>query len=445
MKQAGKRLTAALLAGTILLAMGLAGCRAQREEETIPAVTELTIVFAEGDEIGTAAMMDMVSRFNEAHDDIIVRIQSGGSGTYDEKLKTMESVGEFPDLLETTNVSAYVRAGLLAELPQDIVELFTDVTEFDGKVYTAPHTQNNTTAIIYNKTYFEDNGFSEPQSYEEFFSLCEAIQSRHEMIPLAMGAKDLWHIGFWFNKIYNDQVISADEDFIPHCYEGTKSFTDKNFQKVFTELQRVVSYAQPEWATTPDGEASDYLKEQKAAMIYTGRHILSKLRKQPLDFELGWFVIPGPDGKLRLVGGPSADGLAISAKAAQDPAKKEAAEEFLRFFFDKANYRIYCEALDILPTTVDAPEIQYSDVGQEVLEDLARADSVGPMWNAEIGDKELPSDFRNAVYKLAVDFLQGRIDVETACEQIDSVWKQSTRQFNPVIGAGTAPRGTNKS
>lgn len=90
---------------------------------------------------------------------------------------------------------------------------------------------------------------------------------------------------------------------------------------------------------------------------------------------------------------------------------------------------------------MDAPEIQYSAVGQEVLEDFARADSLGPMWNAEIGEKELPSDFRNAVYEQVVAFLQGRTDVETACEQIDRVWQQSTRQFNPVTGVGTAPRG----
>ena len=102
-------------------------------------------------------------------------------------------------------------------------------------------------------------------------------------------------------------------------------------------MQRVVSYAQPEWASTPDSKVTDYLVEENAAMIYTGRHILCKLEQQELDFELGCFSIPSPDGKLRLVSGPSADGLAISAKAAQDPDKRAAAEEFLRFFFAKEN------------------------------------------------------------------------------------------------------------
>lgn len=437
----GGVLLAALLAGCILFAVVFTHPRphSQAGMETEVPVTELTFVFAEGDESGTAAMTDMVARFNDSHDDIVIRIQFGGSGTYDEKLKTLESVGEFSDLLETTNVSAYVRAGLLAELPEDIVSLFTEVTEFDGKVYTAPHTKNNTNTIIYNKTYFEEHGLREPQIYEEFFQLCKTIENQHDMISLALGAKDLWHIGFWFNKIYNDQVMSQDPDFIPHCYAGTKSFSDKAFQMVLTELQRVISYAQTDWASTPDSKVTDYLVEGNAAMIYTGRHILSKLEQQELNIELGCFSIPSPDGKLRMVGGPSADGLAISAKAAQDPDKKEAAEEFLRFFFAKENYRYYCEALDILPTTADAPDIQYSSMGRELLKDLDRADSTGPMWNAEIGARELPSDFRNAVYETVMEVLQGHIDVETACVQINNVWQKSTQNFNPISGVGTTP------
>ena len=437
-QKAGRILLVALLAGGVLflLVCKRSQPRPKTYVETGNTITELTFVFAEGDESGTAAMTDMVARFNDSHDNIVIRIQSGGSGTYDEKLKTLESVGEFPDLLETTNVSAYVRAGLLAELPEDIVNLFTEVTEFEGRVYTAPHTKNNTNIIVYNKTYFEDHGLQKPRTYEEFFQLCDAIASQQEMIPLAFGAKDLWHIGFWFNKIYNDQVISQDAEFIPHCYAGTKDFSDKSFQAVLTEMRRVISYVQPEWASTPDSKVTDYLINENTAMMYTGRHILCKLEQQELDFELGGFSIPSPDGKLRLVSGPSADGLAISAKAAQDPDKKAAAEEFLRFFFAKENYRYYCEALDILPTTVDAPDIQYSSVGQELLEDLACADSTGPMWNAEIGAKELPSDFRNAVYETVVEVLKGSIDIETACTQINSVWQRSTQKFNPISGVG---------
>lgn len=92
-----------------------------------------------------------------------------------------------------------------------------------------------------------------------------------------------------------------------------------------------------------------------------------------------------------------------------------------------------------MPTTVDAPDIQYSSMGRDLLKDLDRADSTGPMWNAEIGTRELPSDFRNAVYETVMEVLQGHIDVETACVQIIDVWQKSTQNFNPISGVGTTP------
>lgn len=396
--------------------------------------TELTFVFAEGDKGGKAAMIDMVNRFNEQYENITVNIHSSGSGSYDEILKTLESVGEFPDLLETTNVAAYVRAGVLAELPENIVSLFETVTEFDGKYYTAPQARNNTYGIIYNKEYFDTHDLAEPSTYEEFIELCEKIKELGDMSPLGVGAQDLWHIGFWFEKAYEDQVLSRDPDFITHCYEGTKSFTDEIFQAVIEELKEIIGYAQDGWASTPDAQVTTLLLNERTAMVYTGGHVFLDIEEADPDFEVGWFSIPGPDGKLRLVGGAAANGLAISAETIKNPNKKAAAEEFIRFFFEKENYQYYCKALDIIPTTVDAPQIEYSQLVKEVLADLDAADSVGPTWNNETGNKELPGDFRNYTYETLVEVLQGDRDTESACEEIQKAWERSIRSFNPVTG-----------
>ncbi|MGN1156172.1 MAG: carbohydrate ABC transporter substrate-binding protein, partial [Agathobacter sp.] len=85
----------------------------KKEISIVSKPTELTFVFAEGDETGKSAMIDMVNRFNEKYENITVNIRSSGNGSYDEILKTLESVGEFPDILEVTNAAAYLRAGLL--------------------------------------------------------------------------------------------------------------------------------------------------------------------------------------------------------------------------------------------------------------------------------------------------------------------------------------------
>lgn len=433
----------------IILAVIMTGCRRSGQDigmavkqagiqeengasDIVSKPTELSFAFADGDETGKAAMMDMVNRFNEQYEDITIRIKPGNGNAYDEILKTLESVGEFPDIMETFNAAACVRAGMIAELPEDISTLFANPVSIDGKVYTAPWTSNNTLGIIYNKKYFESNGLREPKTYEGFMELCRQIQDLGDMSPLVVGGQDLWHIGFWFHKVYSDQVTSIDPDFIMHCYEGSKDFSDPSFKKVLEEMKEIIKYAQPEWASTPDAQVASYLVQDRAAMLYSGGHMLSTIQDTNPDFEIGWFAVPSPDGKLRMTGGASVNGFGISVEAAQDPDKKAAAEEFIRFFFAKENYQYYCDALDIIPTTVDAPERQYSESARRMMEVLASADEVAPMWNNETGNRELPPDFRNFTYKTLIEVLQGKMDIDSACREINRIWEVSTRSFNPL-------------
>ena len=64
----------------------------------VSAPTELTFIFADGDEGAKSSMNEIVNRFNEAYPDITVTIEPGNGGAYSEFIKTKDSVGEFPDV-----------------------------------------------------------------------------------------------------------------------------------------------------------------------------------------------------------------------------------------------------------------------------------------------------------------------------------------------------------
>ena len=297
------------------------------EASIVTEPTELTFIFADGDEGAKASMNEIVNRFNEAYPDITVKIQPGNGGAYSEFLKTKESVGEFPDVMEMRDTPVYVRADMLEPLPEDIVSLFKTTVAFDGKTYTAPLGGENTQGIIYNKKYFDENGFTEPKTYDEFMELCQKIRDKGDMAPLVIGGQDIWHVGFWFYKAYNDQVMSQDTDFIKHCYEGTKDFTDPAITATFEEMKNIFQYAQDGWVSTPDAQITTFLVSDMAAMMYSGTHMFSQITDADPNFEIGWFAVPSPDGKTRLVGGGGAGGLAISAESAKDANKKAAAED----------------------------------------------------------------------------------------------------------------------
>jgi raffinose/stachyose/melibiose transport system substrate-binding protein len=412
----------------------------EAEPETTASIvtepTELTFIFADGDEGAKQVMNDIVNKFNETYPDITVTIEPGNGGAYSEFLKTKDSVGEFPDIMEMRDTAMYVRAGKLEPLSEEIQSLFMTTTEFYGDVYTAPLSGENTDGIIYNKKYFDENGFTEPQSYDEFIELCQAIEDKGDMAPLVVGGADIWHMGFWFHKAYSDQVLSQDSDFIEHCYEGTKDFSDDTFKATFEELKEIMQYAQDGWTSTPDAQITTFLVNDMAAMMFSGTHMFSQISEADPDFEMGWFAIPSPDGKTRLVGGAGSGGLAISAESAKDPNKKAAAEEFIKFFFAPENYKQYCEQLSFMPTTVDQPELDVTPVFEEVIEATANADVLSPMWNGFVGNNELPPDFRNFTYKTLIEYLQGSKDIDTACNEINKTWATAAESFNPVTGVG---------
>lgn len=414
------------------VAASTAGGTDAAADSIVTEPTELIYIFADGDEGAKASMNEIVKRFNETYPDITVKIEPGNGGAYSEFLKTKESVGEFPDVMEMRDTAVYQRAGMLEPLSDEIVSLFKTTTEFDGNTYTAPLAGENTQGIIYNKTYFDENGLTEPKTYDEFIALCQTIKDKGDMAPLVIGGQDIWHMGFWFYKAYNDQVMSQDVDFIKHCYEGTKDFSDPAITATFEELQEIFQYAQDGWVSTPDAQITTFLVSDMAAMMYSGTHMFSQIEDADPTFEMGWFAVPSPDGKTRLVGGGGAGGLAISAESAKDANKKAAAEEFIKFFYAPENYVVYCDKLNAIPSTVETPATNASPVLQEVIEATANADDLSVMWNGRIGENELPPDFRNFMYKTTVEIIQGQRDIPSACEELNKTWKVAMENFNPL-------------
>lgn len=405
-------------------------------EAIVTEPTALTFIFADGDEGAKISMNEIVDNFNAAYPDITVTIEPGNGGAYSEFIKTKDSVGEFPDVMEMRDTALYVRAGKLEPLSDEIVSLFKTTTDFDGKVYTAPLAGENTQGIIYNKAYFDENGWTEPTTYDEFIELCQAIKDKGDMAPLVVGGQDIWHMGFLFHKAYNDQVLSKDADFVKHCYEGTKDFSDDTFKATFMELQEIMQYAQDGWVSTPDAQITTFLVNDMAAMMYSGTHMFSQISTADPEFEMGWFAVPSPDGKTRLVGGGGIGGLAISAEAAQDSNKKAAAEAFITYFYQPDNYKILCERMSAIPSTIEEPQLDVSDVFQEVIDANSTADDLAPMWNGRSGDNELPPDFRNFTYKTLIEVLQGTRDIDSACDELNKTWQVGIQSFNPITGVG---------
>ena len=405
-------------------------------ESVVSAPTALSFVFADGDDNFKTEMNKIVDNFNAANPDITITIEPGDGGSYSEFLKTKDSVGEFPDMMEMRDTAMYVRAGKVAPLSDDIKALFTSTVEFDGVTYTAPMSGANTMGIMYNKKYFADNGLEIPKTWDEFITLCQTIKDKGDMSPLVVGGGDVWHVGFLYDLCYANDVMETDPDFIEECYKGEKDFSDPNYQKAVTDLAEVLSFAQDGWASTPDAQITTFFVNDMSAMMFSGTHMFGQISEAAPDFEYGWFAVPDRDGKVNLLGGGTAGGWALSAEAAKDPDKQAAFDAFCKYFFSSDVYGEYCEQMAAIPTTVETPKMNSSEQFQAVLDALSAADYTHLMWNQEVGNRELPPDFRNFTYKTCIEVAQGSRDIDSASAELQKTWNVALQSFNPTTGLG---------
>ena len=89
-------------------------------------------------------MNTIVDKFNETYPDITVTIQPGNGGAYSEFIKTKDSVGEFPDVMETAREAAQAHSkSLLAQRSEG------DLSRIDGKmIFTAEKSGDETAAAV---------------------------------------------------------------------------------------------------------------------------------------------------------------------------------------------------------------------------------------------------------------------------------------------------------
>lgn len=394
--------------------------------------TEMTFIYADGDEGMKEAMDTIVDKFNHTYADMTIKVERGNGGTYPEFIQTKDAIGEFPDMLEMRDPATYYRAGKIAPLSDEIKDMFESVEEFDGQAYTAPFSGNNVQGIMYNRKFFRENGINEtPETYDDFIQICKDVQ-KAGMTPLCVGGNDLWHMGFWFNKFYTDEVITGNQNFIADMYAGKTHWGDDNAKAVFQDMVDLFEYVDTGWASTPDAQLTTMLISNKTAMLFSGTHMFSQIAAADPDFDLGWFPVPDREGRLNLVGGSNATGWALSAEAAKDENKQKMFDEWCRFFFNDENYKYFCEKMNSIPTLKENPDLDVSEPMQLALDALDKADLKINMWNGQLGENELPPEFRNYCYKVVTEVIQGTKTIDAAVKELDKEWANETVDFNPV-------------
>ncbi|MDD3336998.1 MAG: ABC transporter substrate-binding protein [Eubacteriales bacterium] len=428
-----KKMLALVLALTMMLSM-----TAALAEDVLPTEdVELTFFCGNGDVKGNEVTETMIANFEAEYPMITINNVTPTASSFSEGLKSLDAVGEFPDLIEARDVPVWARAGKIAEIDPELLTLIKEPTIYNGKCYNVSTNSVLPLGFFYNKAYFTEKGFEEPKTYQEFIDLCQAIKDDGQMSPIVVGAADIWHMGFSWMQWYINYVTTQDADFIKHCYTGEAKWTDDYVANAFTKYADLYlkGYVDEGFMSTSDSQIASFLVTGKAAMFISGSHMVANIQDADPNFEFGWFPLYNEDGSLNSYGGPGLNGWMYSVDCAADEDKLAAAKLWIKFWLRDDNYSYYLTTMTVAPTT--DIEITYdNEITNKMIATLSSANTVEQGWNAKWGENEIPSAFRNFAYKVAQEWATGAKTIEQGLQEMQTEWDVEIQDFNPVTGVG---------
>jgi raffinose/stachyose/melibiose transport system substrate-binding protein len=166
----------------------------------------------------------------------------------------------------------------------------------DGKPFAVPLAAVSH-AVYYNKTIFQKEGLSVPQTWEDFLSLCGTLAAKG-YTPLANGVADEWDILECFYLGMLPNFIGGGTERAKY-ESGEKKLNDAAFIASFQALADASKYLTKGFEAVTYNDSQALFNTQQAVMFVDGSWNLSVYIGAP--FEWGLFAIPAPKGRSTLI------------------------------------------------------------------------------------------------------------------------------------------------
>ncbi|WP_374688745.1 ABC transporter substrate-binding protein [Promineifilum sp.] len=282
---------------------------APAEEEAAPAEGAGQLEFfswwtAGGEADGLNAMYDV---FKQTYPDIEIvnATVAGGAGSNAKAvLATRMQAGDPPDsfqvhagheLIDTWVVAdkmepvtfIFEENGWMDVYPSDVI----DILSYEGEIWSVPVNIHRSNVLWYNPALFEENGLTAPTTFDEFFTVADALQEAG-VTPLALGDNGIWASTHLFETVLLG-VLGPDG------YRGLwTGETDWNGAEVTTALEtfaRMLDYVNEDHAALSWDQAAQLVADGDAAMTIMGDWANGYFTSIDLAPGEGYGYAPSPD------------------------------------------------------------------------------------------------------------------------------------------------------
>ncbi|EHB68175.1 extracellular solute-binding protein family 1 [Paenibacillus lactis 154] len=309
-----------------------------------------------------------IAEFEKQHPNIVIKQDGVPAAQYKTKLRTLAAGNNLPDINVVwpgADLDPLVAGNLLQPinglmdnwssiLPESALAGFN----VDGQQYAVPTKQNFVDIIYYNKDMFAQVGYDQfPDTYDKFIDAVKKLKEAG-ITPISLGNKEQWPLQSSYISIIGDRFTGSD--FLTNVLEKKAKFTDPEFVKalsVIDELTKLDAFNTD--ANNMDSvQAQDYFIQGKAAMHISSATVDGRVRinnEEGDKFGIALFPsVEGGKGDPSKSAGVVQYGIAI--KSGLDEKKREAAEEFLKFFVSEDLYKELISSGVVVPAKVEVPE-----------------------------------------------------------------------------------------
>lgn len=313
------------------------------------AKKEISFVAAQYSNATEPFLRKVVGEFEQANPDIKVNLQVVGWDVLEQKINTMVSTQQTPDILNLNHYAAFADDDLLLPLDEVIspnlkgkfYESFYQAGELNGKSYGLPLLAS-IRGLYYNKELFEKAGIQEPpKTWDELRQTAKAIKDKTGVdgfgVPMTTFEGQAYFSYFiWGNggdwKKGDQWVLNSPEN-----VEGLQFLTD---------LVRNDKVTNPEPTAINRDELQKVFGAGKVGMMITANFLPTILKADAPNLQYGVAPIPNNAGKE-----PFNLGVQDFLMVFKSTKNKEAVGKFLEFLYDDKRYEEFMKNEGMLPAT----------------------------------------------------------------------------------------------
>jgi raffinose/stachyose/melibiose transport system substrate-binding protein len=307
-----------------------------------------------------------IDTFEAANPGITIKFETFEAANYNTILATALAGGTGPDLMMVRaygGLETIAAPGYLEPISTETVPALADFApsalaaetmRSDGKIYAVPFA-SQTQLVIYNKKIFDEQGISEPQTWDELIAAAEKLKAAG-IIPIANGTATAWQNE---TVLFDFTSSIMGKGFYEDLIAGKADFTDARFVEALAKLKEISAYFPEGFIGLDYPSAQQLFSSGMAAMFGGGSYELATFKSQNPDIELGVFAAPGKTAEdEKLVAIYYDGGYAANASG----KNKEAALKFLNYLASKEFGQAFANTLNNISTvpgvTFDNPLLQ---------------------------------------------------------------------------------------